>query len=201
MGIVRQPQKTSSKEKKLKIIEAGLKIFGEKGYYNTNTAEIAKLAGVSTGIVYSYFKDKKDILLQAIQLYFQNVFKPIKTFLDNLQNKKIDRLVIEGFLKVAIKAHEENYMLHEEMIALSHLDHDVHEQFLQFEIFVNNEIIGVLNSHGIMFDNMTERVHLAYNLIENLCHEYVYHKHESIDYDQMISLTTQMLLLIFESKK
>ena len=38
--------------------------------YNNNstdrTAEIAKEAGVSTGIVYHYFKDKKAILLAAV---------------------------------------------------------------------------------------------------------------------------------------
>ena len=57
---IRQPIQERANEKKQKIIEAGYKLFAEKGYYNTNTQEIAKAAGVSTGIVYSYFKDKKD---------------------------------------------------------------------------------------------------------------------------------------------
>ena len=56
---IRQPVQERANEKKQKIIEAGYKLFAENGYYNTNTQEIAKAAGVSTGIVYSYFKDKK----------------------------------------------------------------------------------------------------------------------------------------------
>lgn len=41
-----------SLEKKEKIIKAGFNLMCKKGYYNTNTVEIAKFAGVSTGIVY-----------------------------------------------------------------------------------------------------------------------------------------------------
>lgn len=41
-----------SLEKKEKIIKAGFDLMCKKGYYNTNTVEIAKFAGVSTGIVY-----------------------------------------------------------------------------------------------------------------------------------------------------
>ena len=196
MGNVRQPQKTTSIEKKSKIIEAGLKIFGEKGYYNTNTAEIAKVAGVSTGIVYSYFKDKKDILLQVIKLYFKNVFSPIQEFLENL--KEINKSSINEFLKIAIKSHEENYMLHEEVIALSHLDEDVHSEFINFELEVNKELLKVLDTHNLKFTNTAEKVHLAYNLVENLCHEYVYHKHKNINYEKIIELTTKTLLSLFE---
>lgn len=197
MGIVREPQKVTSIEKKNKIIEAGLKVFGEKGYYNTNTAEIAKVAGVSTGIVYSYFNDKKDILLQVIELYFQNILQPIQSFLFDLQNTKLDHKIIEQFLQIAIKSHQDNYMLHEEVIALSHLDKDVHKQFLNFEILVSGTIEKFLLQHNVKVDNITERVHLAYNIVENLCHECVYHKHANINYDAMISLTTKTLLSLF----
>ncbi len=61
---IREPIQKRSIEKKEKIIEAGFELICKKGYYNTNTAEIAKLAGVSTGIVYQYFRDKYDILLE-----------------------------------------------------------------------------------------------------------------------------------------
>ena len=60
MAEIRQPIKRTSIDKKQKIIKSGLKSnFSEKGYYNTTTVEIAKIAGVSTGIIYNYFKDKK----------------------------------------------------------------------------------------------------------------------------------------------
>lgn len=83
------------------------------------------------------------------------------------------------------------------MIALSHLDKDVHQQFLNFEILVSNTIEFFLTNHHIKVNQMTERVHLAYNIVETLCHECVYHKHANINYNAMISLTTKTLLSLF----
>ena len=51
MEKIRQPQQERSIEKKNKIIEAAYEIFSEVGYYAANTPEIAKKAGVSTGII------------------------------------------------------------------------------------------------------------------------------------------------------
>ena len=49
---VREPQQERSIEKKNKIISAAYEVFAEVGYYGANTTDIAKRAGVSTGIVY-----------------------------------------------------------------------------------------------------------------------------------------------------
>jgi TetR/AcrR family fatty acid metabolism transcriptional regulator len=44
------------------IVEAALRVFGEKGYHNTTVSEIAKAAGISETTLYKYFTDKEDIL-------------------------------------------------------------------------------------------------------------------------------------------
>ena len=49
---IRKPIQKRSIEKKEKIIKSGFELICKKGFYNTNTAEIAKYAGVSTGIIY-----------------------------------------------------------------------------------------------------------------------------------------------------
>jgi AcrR family transcriptional regulator len=74
---IREPIQQRSIDKRNRIIEAGYQLFCEKGYYNTNTAEIARLAGVSTGIVYSYFKDKKDIFMYVVEKYEYNIAAPV----------------------------------------------------------------------------------------------------------------------------
>ena len=63
---VRVPKQKRSILKYDAIVRAGYDLFCQQGYYKTNTAEIAKRAGVSVGVVYSYFQDKKDILMQVI---------------------------------------------------------------------------------------------------------------------------------------
>ena len=54
---IREPIQKRSIEKKEKIIKSGFELICKDGYHNTDTSKIAKKAGVSTGIIYQYFKD------------------------------------------------------------------------------------------------------------------------------------------------
>ena len=74
---IREPIQKRSIETKDRIIEAGFELICTDGYYNTNTSKIAKKAGVSTGIVYQYFKDKKDILMSGLERYADDIFHPM----------------------------------------------------------------------------------------------------------------------------
>lgn len=47
---------------KTKIIQASFSVFLEKGYQKSTIEEIAEKAGISKPTVYSYFKNKEDIL-------------------------------------------------------------------------------------------------------------------------------------------
>ena len=193
MPEVREPIKQTSIEKKQKIIDAGLKLFSEKGYYNTNTAEIAKTAGVSTGIVYQYFRDKKDILIYAVKIYFDKIFEPIESKLKTITHiSDLDQMLKE-LITTAIEAHKKYSIAHEEMIAMSHLDEDVHNLFIESEHKIIDRILVFFESIGINVPHMHDKVHIAYNLIESLCHEYVYHKHDFIDYDFTIDETIKII--------
>ena len=45
------------------IIEAAVRVFARKGYYNSRVSDIAREAGVAAGTIYLYFKTKDDILV------------------------------------------------------------------------------------------------------------------------------------------
>jgi len=51
-------------DKKEKILQAGRKIFGEKGFKDTNISEITKAAGVATGTFYNYYPSKDKIFME-----------------------------------------------------------------------------------------------------------------------------------------
>ena len=74
MENIRKPKQLRAIAKKEKIIASGFELICQNGYYNTNTAEIAKKAGVSTGIIYQYFEDKYDIFMNALQKYGDDIF-------------------------------------------------------------------------------------------------------------------------------
>jgi len=55
-------------ERRGQIVRAAAKLFSERGYYTTTIHEIAREAGISTGLVYQYVRDKDDLLLLALKL-------------------------------------------------------------------------------------------------------------------------------------
>ena len=60
--------KEQVKDKKTAIMEAALKLFTERGFHGTSTAEISKEAGVATGTLFNYFPTKEDLINS---LYFE----------------------------------------------------------------------------------------------------------------------------------
>ena len=192
---IREPIQKRSIEKKEKIIKAGFELICEKGYYNTNTAEIAKVAGVSTGIVYQYFKDKHDILVEGIKRYASDIFYPMLNVTSNI---KIDKNNLDTILRNMINTFIENHKLsqvaHEEIMAMTHSDKEIAEFFQQNEMTMTKNISRILVDNGFDSKNLDEKVHIAIHLIDDLCHEIVYHKHKDLDYDVMINLVIENIL-------
>lgn len=192
---IREPVQKRSIEKKEKIIKAGFELICEKGYYNTNTAEIAKTAGVSTGIVYQYFKDKHDILVEGIKKYASDIFYPMLNITSNI---KIDKNNLDKILRNMINAFIENHKLsqvaHEEIMSMTHSDKEIAEFFQENEMAMTKNISNVLLKNGFNSSNLDEKVHIAIHLIDDLCHEIVYHKHKDLNYDVMIDLVIENIL-------
>lgn len=61
----------NDKETKKKLLECAMKEFSEKGYMKASIRNICKEAGVTTGALYFFFKDKEDLFgnLVAETLY------------------------------------------------------------------------------------------------------------------------------------
>ncbi len=182
---IREPKQRRSIEKKKRIIEAGATLFYQKGYHNTNTAEIAKEAGVSTGIVYNYFSDKKDIFLQVVKEYAYALMEPVYQLLSAMKEIQDISQLLDQFIEIFIKSHTISKASHEEMMAMSHSDEDVREIFNRFDMETTKRIVDIMSELGIQTTNPREKIHIAIGMIENLCHEIVYHRHENMDYEVM----------------
>ncbi len=77
---MRRTQEDAEKTKQM-ILDAGIKVFAEQGYYHTSMEDIARSANVTRGAVYWHFKSKEDFILamadsiytetsERISLYF-----------------------------------------------------------------------------------------------------------------------------------
>lgn len=59
--------KERANDKRERILEAALRVFAERGFYNAKVSEVAKAAGVADGTIYLYFKNKDDLLIQLFE--------------------------------------------------------------------------------------------------------------------------------------
>lgn len=198
MDAVRMPRQKRAILKRDHIIESGFKLICENGYYNTNTALIAKDAGVSTGIVYQYFKDKKEIFIEGIKMYADNILFPMLDILNNTDMHSKDFSdIVSKLLDLFIDRHILTKKAHEELMSMAHADEDIADMLHSKEIESTLKISEILKSSGHNPVHLKERVHIAISAGENFCHEVVYHKHEEIDYnvmkEEVIKLITDLL--------
>lgn len=190
---VREPKQARSIETKQKIINASYQLFSEVGYFGTNTAEIAKRAGVSTGIIYGYFHDKRDILLCVLDNYINNVANPVFAVFDKMTILDYDALVPE-VIETAICAHKNNSKIHEVLHSLTPVDEVVSNAFIGQEDLITKRFAEKLALLGANKEGLNEKVHLSMNLIQSFCHEYVFDKHQYINYDYMKTLVCNLVV-------
>ncbi len=62
-----------SKDRRDSILNAATAAFARQGYEATSISEIAALAGVSDGLVYKYFANKRDLLDCALKAFYERV--------------------------------------------------------------------------------------------------------------------------------
>ncbi len=195
----RQPRQERSIETKNKIIEASYELFSEVGYYGTNTAEIAKKAGVSTGIVYGYFRDKRDILISVLNIYIEKAFASLFKMINKLSAPIDIENFVTQFIEIIIKSHKNNAKMHEALHSLTSTDEAVNNEFMRIEDDLTIKITEKLSALGWNLENTTEKVHLALDIVQTFAHELIFDKHDYIDYEAMKNLVNKILIDLFKN--
>lgn len=195
---IRQPIQQRSIDKKERIIKAAYELFSSDGYHSTITSDIAKKAGVSTGIVYGYFKDKRDILFYVIKIYIKEVASPIMGYIGSLAQPTSLEGIMSDIIELAEKIHKQNANLHNILHSLAFTESDINEEFLHLENHITISASKKLRELGFAPEHLEEKVHLAMNLIQSYAHESIYDKHDYIDYSAMKENVIRMLVYLFE---
>jgi TetR/AcrR family fatty acid metabolism transcriptional regulator len=108
--------------KKNKILNAATKIFAEKGYQYATVSDIGKEAGIATGLIYSYFENKLDLLLSIVLLFWRNINHVNQEKL-KIVNNPYDKLIVilHNFEDLLIKNGKELYLIKVLNEALPHM--------------------------------------------------------------------------------
>ena len=165
---IREPKQMRSIETKDKIIEAGFDLICNDGYYKTNTSKIAKKAGVSTGIVYQYFKDKRDIFLCGLDRYADDIFYPMLNMSNINFNKKDLPDLIKSIINRYITNHKLSEVAHEEIMSMTHSDKDVAFYFHKKEMEMTDKLSNLLLENNFNLTNLKEKEQkLVFNFVYN----------------------------------
>lgn len=194
----REPQQKRSIEKKNKIIEVGFLLMCENGYQKTTTADIAKKAGVSTGIIYSYFKDKHDIFIEGLKAYSNKMLVPVyDTLTTPFDLEKSLNQIVDSL----IESHHVFNRAHKEIEALIMTNEDVADFMMKQEIQATGQLEDFLRRAGYDFPDLAERTHIIYNMVDSLCNELTFHNHSSLKPERMRAIVISGILYLLGEAK
>lgn len=92
------------------IIEAAVKIFAQKGFFNAKVNDVAKAAGVADGTIYLYFKNKDDLLINLFEDKMEHI---LTRFSDSLRDIVDPIEKLRKFIHIYFKLIEEDQQLAE----------------------------------------------------------------------------------------
>jgi AcrR family transcriptional regulator len=105
--------KRSAKESKRLILAAAQSVFAERGYTRASIRDIARVAGISVGGLYLYFKNKEELYQTFMQDWMNN--------LDDRTHEALSMLsepveAIKAFISISLnfaRTHKEMFILQE----------------------------------------------------------------------------------------
>ena len=137
----------NEKETKKRLLECALKEFSEKGYMKASLRNICKEAGVTTGALYFFFKDKEDLfaclvgeplmkLKELIKLHFEEEYK---------ESQKIKKEEVNASQIIFRDEFED--------------DLEISSQIIQY-LFQNKEQFTLLltKAQGSQFENIVDQI-------------------------------------------
>jgi TetR/AcrR family fatty acid metabolism transcriptional regulator len=71
LSVVRQHKEHT--DKRDSILKAATKVFAQNGFFQSQVADVARVAGVAAGTVYLYFKGKDDLLVSIFERSMKDV--------------------------------------------------------------------------------------------------------------------------------
>ncbi|MFO7751893.1 MAG: TetR/AcrR family transcriptional regulator [Desulfobacteraceae bacterium] len=90
---------------RIKIMKALSDLIKQKDFHSITTAEIAFQAGVTEGLIYKYFKDKRDLLYTVLEEYFDAFREYIKT---EVATRESSTEKLEVIIRTNIESWSEN---------------------------------------------------------------------------------------------
>lgn len=188
------PQTNKAMQTKQRLMEATFDQIAKYGYHNVTADKIAAAAGVSTGSAYRYFKNKKEMLLAAIDYYYSN----IQAFSGTEDEKLTSFSSFEEMMGFALDQfyaiHKKYYGMHEELESLRHIDPEIKEAYDRILLDAIDKLIKKCPHNLSNLSDVRERIYLGVQLMETFTHTKVETEFaKEFDMDAMQAIAVDMV--------
>ena len=121
----------------------------------------------------------------------------LKTKDVKFEKSDFDKL-LRQMIKHYINNHKVSNVAHEEIMSMVHSDKRVAEYYYIRESEMTITLKNILIDNNFKDEDLYEKVHIMLGLIDNLCHEFIYHKHDDMNYDAMTDLVIENIKNLFK---
>lgn len=174
----RPPKQTRGIETKNLIANTALRLFGEKGFYKTNSKEIAKEANVAIGSFYAYYNNKKEVFIDILKKHIDQLSLTITSSIETLllnnyhSNKKSGRDLISEFINNIIEAHDFDSRFHYEISVMIKSNEEVKEYYQQHEDMLQKYTLNFIKlfDKNLKIKDVNSASVLIYSTIDNFSH-------------------------------
>jgi AcrR family transcriptional regulator len=129
-------------------VKAAMRLFSERGYDATSTSQIAKRAGMSAGVFYRYFKDKRDIFQE---MYSDHSFIGAQTFVAELNPQRWRnadmRAIISSLVETVYGIHQANPRLQDQFAYVELKDPEFLEKRSRIHTLIREKLEILLKDH------------------------------------------------------
>lgn len=199
---VRVPQQKRSIAKKEQIIEAASRVFNRDGFFGTTTDEIAKEAGFSVGSIYSYFTDKKDILIACCNRFGKSLTEDICAEIGNLSDTGDIYETVIRVIEILNKSHQgQSQLYHDEVMSLRYRDEDMKNYFINIQASLMKAVTETMAAKGYIFRHREEQTFLLFQMMEGIEDELAFHEKPNIDHDILIQQCARLIVSMLSKRE
>lgn len=114
----------SKSSKRQAIIEAGIKVFSQKGFHDARMEEIAVVAGIGKGTIYEYFTSKSHL--------FQEIMAAsVNTYYESLDAIDLNSLTVRERIQILLTGHLRFCIENKELTRIVFWDVDIMDEELK----------------------------------------------------------------------
>ncbi|WP_125590110.1 TetR/AcrR family transcriptional regulator [Companilactobacillus jidongensis] len=153
------PETSGFTDKQLKIFQAAITLFAQKGYKDTSTKEIAQVAGVSEGSLFKRFNNKEELLLSILKPLSRVILPEIITEFSE-STLKSDYPTLYDFINIILRNRLEFFKDNMDVIRIF-VDEFIYDENIRAEMIAEipyeymkniNDSFDKLKSRGLLVD-------------------------------------------------